>query len=252
MVFDGGGVLRILGLSLMVAALPAYSQQFSALVFSKTGGFRHKSIPDGIAAIKRLGEQNHFAVDATEDSAAFTDDNLAKYKVVIFLSTTGNDILNAEQKAAFERYIRHGGGFVGVHAATDTEYNWPFYGRLVGAYFLKHPKVQQATVHVEDKQHPSTSFLPDPWVRTDEWYNFRENPRPKVHVLARLDESTYEGGSMSDHPIAWCHEYEGGRAWYTEMGHTEESFSEPLYLRHLLGGILTAAGVEKADCSVNK
>ncbi len=238
--------------AMLVAGGPAVwgAPQFSVLVFSKTAGYRHDSIPDGIAAVKRLGQQHNFSVDATEDASQFTDANLGKYKVVMFLNTTG-DVLNNEQQAAFERYIRNGGGFVGVHSATDTEYDWPFYGQLVGAYFKSHPKIQQATIHVTDRQHPSTRDLPETWQRTDEWYNFREDPRPRVHDLATLDESTYTGGTMDgDHPISWCHDFEGGRAWYTEMGHTEESYSEPLYLGHLLGGIMTAAGVEKADCSV--
>jgi cytochrome c len=162
---------------------------------------------------------------------------------VVFLSTTG-DILNATQKAAFERYIRSGGGFVGIHSASDTEYQWGWYGRLVGAYFASHPQIQQATIHIEDPAHPSTKDLPTVWQRTDEWYNFRSNPRGKVHVLATLDEATYSGGKMgADHPIAWCQAIDGGRSWYTAMGHTVESYAEPLFRLHLLGGIESAAGV---------
>ncbi len=235
---------------LLLAALPALAQQYSVLVFSKTAGYRHASIPNGIAAIQQLGAKHGFRVSATEDSTQFTTANLANYKAVIFLSTTGT-ILDANQKAAFESYIRNGGGFVGVHAATDTEYDWPFYGKLVGAYFLSHPKVQPARVQITDHKHPSTASLPETLNRTDEWYNFRANPRGAVHVLAVLDESSYTGGTMGDHPIAWCHDFEGGRAWYTEMGHTEASYSEPEFLTHLLGGIQTAAGVERADCSIS-
>jgi type 1 glutamine amidotransferase len=217
--------------------------RFSALVFSKTTGFRHDSIPQGVAAIKALGADNGFAVDSTEDAARFTDAGLAGYKVVVFLSTTG-DILADGQKAAFERYIRSGGGFVGVHSASDTEYRWAWYGRLVGAYFADHPEVQPAAVHFEDRTHPSTTGLPAVWQRTDEWYNFRSNPRGAVHVLAMLDEATYSGGRMgNDHPIAWCQAIDGGRSWYTAMGHTSESYAEPLYRLHLLGGIESAAGV---------
>jgi len=217
--------------------------RFSALVFSKTTGFRHDSIPQGIAAIKALGADNGFAVDSTEDAARFTDAELAGYKVVVFLNTTG-DILDDRQKAAFERYIRSGGGFVGVHSASDTEYRWAWYGRLVGAYFADHPEIQPAAVHVEDRTHPSTTDLPAAWQRTDEWYNLRSNPRGAVHVLATLDEVTYSGGKMgSDHPIAWCQAIDGGRSWYTAMGHTSESYAEPLFRLHLLGGIESAAGV---------
>jgi len=225
------------------AAAESTQPRFAVLVFSKTSAFRHDSIPDGIAAIQTLGAENGFAVDSTEDAARFTDAELARYKVVVFLSTTG-DILDDAQKAAFERYIRSGGGFVGVHSASDTEYRWAWYGRLVGAYFADHPEIQPAAVHVEDRTHPSTTDLPATLQRTDEWYNLRSNPRGAVHVLATLDEVTYSGGKMgSDHPIAWCQAIDGGRSWYTAMGHTSESYAEPLFRLHLLGGIESAAGV---------
>lgn len=222
--------------------------EFSVLVFSKTTGFRHDSIPDGIAAIERLGAENNFAVYATEDESQFTDENLALFDAVIFLNTTGT-VLNAEHKAAFERFIRNGGGFVGIHSASDTEYNWPWYGRLVGAYFRSHPAIQQANIEVVDRFHPSTAALRELWTRTDEWYNFRTNPRGQVHILAMLDETSYTGGDMKfDHPISWCQNFDGGRSWYTAMGHTRATYTEPLYLMHLLGGIRTAAGAEEADC----
>ena len=213
------------------------------LIFSKTAGYRHASIKDGIVAIRKLASEHTIHVDFTEDSSAFSDQNLARYKAVVFLSTTGN-ILNAEQKAAFERYIHAGGGYAGIHSATDTEYDWAWYGRLVGAYFKSHPHISHATINVEDQRHSSTSMLPKRWERTDEWYNFRTNPRGSVHILLTLDESSYQGGEMGkDHPIAWYHEFEGGRAWYTALGHTSESFSEPLFLAHLWGGIAYAAGL---------
>lgn len=219
---------------------------YSVLVYSRTAGFRHSSIPDGIEAIRELGEANGFEVDATEDPEQFTADNLDKYTVVVFLSTTG-DILDEEQQKAFEGFIAKGRGYVGIHAAADTEYDWPWYGELVGGYFKSHPAIQPADVEVVDKDHPSTAHLPDVWRRTDEWYNYRENPRGKVHVLLDLDESSYENGGMNgDHPIAWCREYGGGRAFYTGGGHTSESFSEPDFMRHVLGGIEWAAGVAEA------
>jgi glucose/arabinose dehydrogenase/PKD repeat protein/type 1 glutamine amidotransferase len=231
-------------------ATTATAQAFSVLVFSKTAGFRHDSIPAGVTAIQQLGSQNGFSVTATEDANAFTDANLAQYRAVVWLSTTG-DVLNPTQQAAFERYIRAGGGYAGVHAASDTEYDWAWYGNLVGAYFNSHPANQTATVKVEDKAHASTAHLPDRWSRLDEWYNFRTNPRGKVHVLASLDETTYSpgGGAMgADHPIAWCQNFDGGRSWYTGTGHTQESFGEANFRNHLLGGIRTAAGVTGADC----
>ena len=217
------------------------------LVFSKTAGFRHDSIPDGVAALREIGagdgkEPAIFAIDPTEDAATFTPENLKRYACVVFLSTTGN-VLDDAQQAAFEGYIRGGGGYAGIHAASDTEFEWPWYGKLVGAYFLTHPKIQPATIFVENRTHPSTRHLGDLWQRTDEWYVYRENPRPRVRVLMALDESSYQGGGMGgDHPIAWCHEYDGGRAWYTGGGHTKESFQEPLFRQHVEGGILWAAG----------
>jgi type 1 glutamine amidotransferase len=218
--------------------------EFKVLVFSKTAAFRHASIPNGIAAIRQLGTNNNFEVVATENAADFNDNNLGQFAAVIFLSTTG-DVLDATQQSAFERYVRNGGGYVGIHAASDTEYSWPWYGGLVGAYFSSHPAIQKAIVVVEDFEHSSTRFLPEGWARTDEWYNFQTNPRSQVRVLARLDESTYSGGTMgSDHPISWVHPYDGGRAWYTAGGHTAESFSEPLFLTHLLGGIRYVAKAE--------
>ncbi|WP_405144117.1 ThuA domain-containing protein [Sphaerisporangium sp. NBC_01403] len=224
---------------------------FSALVFSKTAGFRHSSIPAGVAAIKKLGQEHGFTVDATEDSGAFTEDNLAKYAVVVFLSTTG-DVLDAAQQTAFEHYIEGGGGFAGIHAASDTEYDWPWYGKLVGAYFKQHPAPQQAVVKVEDPAHPSTAGLPDRWSRNDEWYDFRTDPRGTVHVLTSMDETSYSGGTMgADHPNSWCQNYDGGRSWYTALGHTDESFAEPNFLKMLLGGLQTAAGVVPADCTAS-
>ncbi|AOR30537.1 glycosyl hydrolase [Streptomyces fodineus] len=223
---------------------PAYK----VLVFSKTAGYRHSSIDAGLSTLRELGSANNFTVDATEDAGAFTADNLANYKAVVFLSTTG-DVLDAAQQDAFESYIRGGGGFVGIHAAADTEYDWPFYGKLVGAYFQSHPDQQNAKINVEDRAHPATAHLGSTWERFDEWYNYRTNPRSTAHVLASLDESSYSGGTMSgDHPITWCQNYEGGRSFYTGLGHTDASYSEPAFQQELLGGIRWAAGMAQADC----
>lgn len=241
--FDGGPV------ELWENRLEPQTGPDRILVFTKTAGFRHSSIEPGIAALRDLGAANDFAVDATEEAGQFTTANLSRYKAVVFLSTTG-DVLNGEQQDAFMTYIRHGGGFVGIHAAADTEYGWPWYGNLLGAYFARHPAPAQARIRVESRDHPSTRTLPDPWNRFDEWYDFQQNPRSQgVTVLLTLDEASYPGGQMGeDHPIAWYHEYDGGRAWYTAGGHTDESFSEPAFLEHLLGGIRYAAGaVLEAD-----
>ena len=232
------------------AAAPASgpAPAYRVLVFSRTAGFRHDSIPAGIRAVRDLGTAGGFAVDATEDARRFTAANLARYRVVVFLSTTG-DVLDARQQDAFEGWIRAGGGFVGVHSATDTEYGWPFYGELVGAYFAGHPAVQPATIRVEDRTHPSTAHLGTTWTRTDEWYNFRTDPRATAHVLLALDEASYRGGTMgTDHPVAWCKRYAGGRSFYTAGGHPVEAYAEPAFRAHLLGGIRWAAGVAPGSC----
>lgn len=222
---------------------------FTALVFSKTAGFRHDSIDEGIAAIESLGAAHDFSVVATEDASVFSDAGLEPFDVVIFLSTTG-DVLDSAQQAALERFVQGGGGWLGIHAAADTEYTWSWYGGLVGAWFNAHPATQPATVRVLDSDHPSTASLPQTWDRTDEWYDYLTNPRGQVHVLATLDDDSYSGGTMGfDHPIAWCRPYDGGRSWYTGMGHTPESYSETEFQAHLLGGIEWAAGVVEGDCT---
>lgn len=236
----------LIALTLGVACSSANAGElFRALVFTKTAGFRHSSIPNGVAMINALSIENCFVVEHTEDASQFNETNLARFDVVIFLCTTG-DILDAQQQAAFESYINDGGAYVGIHSASDTEYSWPFYGELIGGgYFLSHPSPQTATIRIEDAEHPSTQLLPSEWERFDEWYNFQNNPRPFVRVLATLDEMTYTGGSMgADHPIMWCREFAGGRSWYTAGGHTEASYSEPLFRAHVLGGIYWAAGYE--------
>jgi type 1 glutamine amidotransferase len=208
-----------------------------------------------------MAARRGFEVDATENAAAFTDENLANYDVVIFLCTTG-DVLNAAQQGAFERYIQAGGGYAGIHSASDTEYDWPWYGGLVGAYFRDHPgsvnpQYQVATMNVEDRHTAATRRLGRTWTREEEWYNFRTNPRDDVHVLLSVDESTYDprgysvpGGSpgMGDHPISWCQPYDGGRAFYTALGHKGVYWEEPLMLSHVFGGIEMAAGAKPFNC----
>lgn len=238
--------LSSLFLIVLMAAGCSQSRQGNPriLVFGKTSGYHHASIPNGMAAIQKLGVENKFEVDTTTDANMFAEDSLKKYAAVIFLNTTGN-VLNQYQEVAFERYIQAGGGFVGVHAATDTEYDWGWYGRLVGAYFESHPKIQEAVLHVVDSSIAATQGIPKEWKRTDEWYNFKKLSKD-VKVLMTIDEKTYEGGKLGEsHPMAWYHEYDGGRAFYTELGHTEESYVDPIYLKHLLGGIQYAIADNK-------
>lgn len=236
----------VLVFSALLSSHSLYAQKRKVLIFSKTAGYHHNSIAVGIPAIQKLGTENNFGVDSTTDSTQFTRDNLKKYAAVIFLSTTGN-VLSDEEQKAFEEYIEAGGGFVGVHAAADTEYGWPWYGKLVGAYFLKHPEQQVATLDVIDRKSIATRHLPATWSRKDEWYNYKDI-NPDIMVLINLDESSYKGGlNGTHHPIAWYHHYDGGRAFYTGLGHTEESYSDPLFLKHLLGGIQYAMGVKRME-----
>ncbi|ASJ76705.1 ThuA domain-containing protein [Granulosicoccus antarcticus] len=214
------------------------------LLFSETRDFRHSSIEDAVLALQELGSSADIETDLAADSAGlFTETNLANYDAVVWVLTSG-DVLDADEQTAFENYIRSGGGFAGIHAASDTEYDWPWYGALVGAYFERHPLVQSASQNVEDGSHPSTAHLGSTWTRTDEWYDYRSNPRAQVNVLLTLDEDSYSGGEMGDdHPSAWYHDYDGGRSWYTGGGHTDTSYSEPDFRAHLLGGLRYAAGV---------
>lgn len=209
------------------------------LVFTKTEGFRHESIATGVKALREMGRKNNFIVLRTESSEDFNPENLANYNLVVFLSTT-MDVLDDSEQKAFEGYIKSGGSFLGIHAASDTEYDWPWYGKLVGGYFESHPNnpnVLEAKINVLSKEHSSTSHLNETWKRSDEWYNFK-NLNPDVTVVMNLDEGSYDGGTNGDsHPIAWYHEYDGGRAYYTGGGHTNESYSEPDFRQHLLGAI---------------
>ncbi len=224
-----------------IAFLSFTEKPVKVLVFCKTAGYHHSSIPAGIEAIKELGAENKFEVDTTTNASLFTDKNLAQYKALIFLSVTG-DLFDTLQKQALMNYVHKGGGIAGIHSATDAEYNWPWYGKMMGGYFLSHPKQQQAKLMVINGGHASTKGLPKVWTRFDEWYNFK-NLNPDVHVLLKIDESSYEGGKNGDnHPMAWWQAFEGGRVFYTALGHTDESYKEPLFLSHLKGGILFAMG----------
>jgi type 1 glutamine amidotransferase len=240
---NGGACSGVGARSDAAAATDVASDAFHVLLFSRTTGFRHDAIPTAIAALTDLGTANGFVVEATEDPSAFTAADLARFRVVVFLMTTG-DPLDAAGQTAFESWIAAGGGWIGVHSAADTEYDWPFYGQLVGAYFKQHPALQQARVNIEVADHPATARLPSPWMRTDEWYDFQTNPRATTTVLATVDESSYSGGTMgADHPLVWTHATAGGgRALYTAMGHTQESYADPSFRQHLVGAIRWAAG----------
>jgi type 1 glutamine amidotransferase len=218
------------------------------LIFSKTNGYRHDSIPVAKKALMQICKENGIAADTTEDAAALNDANLQRYSAVVFLNTVG-DIFEKDQMLSFQRYIQAGGGFVGIHSATGTEYDWPWFAKMVGGAFVSHPKVQKAAIDVVNREHPATQHLPERWERTDEWYNFKDL-NPDVTVLATLDETSYTGGENPGyHPIAWCHEYDGGRAFYTALGHLTRNYEEPELLRHMLGGIQWAIGNNRLNYS---
>jgi type 1 glutamine amidotransferase len=233
------------------ATSAAGSPAYRVLVYTRTTGYRHPSIAAGLATIETLGADNGFAVDTTADPSVFTAAKLSRYATVVFLSTTGNPVPTAPERAAFQHYIENGGGFVGIHAASDAGWNWQWYAGLIGARFSKHPKIQLALVHIEDHHNPATVGLSDRY-RLDEWYDFQHDPRGTVHVLADVKDSTYTGSAMgADHPITWCQDYDGGRSFYTAMGHSRQNYDEPFLQHVLLGGIELTAGVRAADCSPN-
>ena len=246
--------LRLLTLLLigLLAARPASAEQFKALLFSKTAGWHHESINAGVTAIRQLGQLHDFEVFWTEDAnRVINDKELAKYKVVIFLCTTG-DILNADQQASLERFIRNGGGFVGIHSGgADTEYEWPWFTKMVGHMFHIHPAVQTATLKVEDYNFPGMDRFPKRFLETEEWYEFAPALATDLHYLLSVDESTYnpeadwgtkKGKGMGKfHPVAWYHNYDGGRAFYTALGHLPATYGDASFLHHVYGGIYWAA-----------
>lgn len=231
----------------LLAVLPMVSPAFAAppervLVFTKTAGFRHDAIPTAVATLTALANDAGMVADHSEDAQAFTAGNLARYRVVVFASTTG-DVLDDTQQAAMESFIRGGGGFVGVHAAADTEYDWPWYGRLVGAYFKHHPPGLQST-HVQPERDGEP--VGARWPITDEVYDYRANPRAQVRVVASVEEQEYDGGQMgADHPITWCHAFDSGRSWYTGLGHDEKVYADKNVLAQLARGLRYAAGRSK-------
>lgn len=243
-----------------LCALPAQTGVISAgdriLVFTRTEGFRHDSISAGRDLVAAIADAGGLIVEETEEPTDFTAGNLARFAVVVFLNTTG-DVLDPLEEAAFRAYIEGGGGWVGVHSATDTEHDWPWYGTLIGgdAWFVSHPAIQDASLDLELLETPSTGCYPASFTMRDEWYNFLNNPRDAmvegpVEVLMTIDESSYNPGANAmgaDHPIAWRHEVGQGRAWYTNLGHRNETYADPGFREHLRGGILWAAGADFAD-----
>jgi PKD repeat protein/type 1 glutamine amidotransferase len=222
--------------------------RYKVLVFTKATAERHESTAAGVAALRQLGNQFRFAVHVTDDASKFDEPHLKQYRVVVFLNTSGDVLTDAEQ-AAFEAYYRDGGGFVGVHSAIETEPDWSFFTDILGTRAAGASGVTEATVKVADRVHPASETLPEYWRHTDQWYNFTSNVRGFSHVLATVDERTYDGGTMGfDHPIAWCKDYQGGRSFYTGLGDTPTSFATAELRAHLAGAIEWAAGVTDGDC----
>ncbi len=248
----------LITLIMMCAVVAAEAQQFKALLFTKTAGFHHVSIHEGVDGVRALAARHNFSVDWQEDASVFNDKALAKYDVVIFLSTTGN-ILNEEQQAAFETFIKSGKGWVGVHAAADTEYDWEWYTKMVGMMFKVHPRQQTAYLDVIDSTFPGIERFPKRLLWTDEWYEYQTPYKSDdLKFLVSVDENSYDastnwggnpGKGMGDfHPISWYHEYDGGRAFYTGLGHIGAIYSDQTFLDHLYGGIYWAAtgkGIKK-------
>jgi type 1 glutamine amidotransferase len=226
----------------------AIKPQPRILVFSKTTVYHHLAIPAGQKAIQKLGLENNFGVDTTTDASLFTEKNLKRYAAVVFLSTSGN-MLDTVQQAEFERYIQAGGGYMGIHGASAGEYDWHWYGKLVGAIFTKHPAQQKAKLIIEDSKNPATKHLPKEWDLMDEWYNYRDI-QPDIHVLITVDESSYKGGENGKfHPVSWYRKFDGGRSFYTGLGHRDEEYENPLFLNHILAGIKYAMGTKPLDYS---
>ncbi|WP_328911966.1 MULTISPECIES: ThuA domain-containing protein [unclassified Streptomyces] len=214
----------------------------TVLVFSATADYRHDSIPAGAAALAELAASLGLSARHTEDPDDLRPDVLDGCAAVVFLSPSG-DVLHEDARDALRAYVTGGGGFLGVHAATCAEYGWPYYGELLGARFDGHPEIQRAEVTVLDRAHPATAHLPERWAWTDEWYDFRAGPAGRgVHVLASVDEGSYEGGTMgADHPLVWCHESGSGRVLYTALGHLAAAYADPDFRAHLRGALLWCA-----------
>ena len=209
------------------------------LVLTATAGFRHDSIPAAISAIRSMGSTSGFSPTFSEDVSVLTEANLDRSDVVMFVLTSGELPLTDSAKAALLAFVSSGGGFIGVHSATDTLYQWPEYERLVGAYFREHPWTQRADVLIEDSTHPATTGLPSRLSLVEEFYTFRENPRPRVQVLLRLDAASV--GAAGDFPLAWAHSFGTGRAYYNALGHFADTWNDAKFRQQIAGAIRWAA-----------
>lgn len=231
------------GLISLLIASTTQARPIKILIFSKTNGFRHKTIPAASVALKTLAQQNNWELTFTEDSLMFSHySSLKHYKAVLFLYATGK-VFGTEEEKAFAKYIEKGGSLVTIHTGTDCEQGWDWYMNLVGAKFKNHPKQQQARFTVTDSTHGATNLLPKGWLHFDEIYNFAAPVSVDEHVLLSVDENSYTGGTMGvTHPIAWCRFYKKGRVFQTALGHTDACYTDKDFLNHIVGGIRWALG----------
>ena len=237
-------------LLLCLAATTLSAQQFKALLVTETGGWHHESIAAAIPAMQGLAKRNAFQLDQYQAGMKLTSEMLAPYDVVVFINTTG-DIFDEDEQAAFEKFIQSGKGYVGIHAASDTEYDWPWYTQLVGRMFVIHPVIQTAMLDLKSEKFPGLTRWPERLMWTDEWYEFTPEKTSGLNYLMTVDEKTFNpeadwgrvsGKGMGDfHPISWYHKFDGGRSFYTALGHMPEVYSEKLFLEHVYGGIYWAA-----------
>jgi type 1 glutamine amidotransferase len=241
------GILMQLGI---VCTGKAQPNQFKALIVTTTNGWHHEALHHGVLAIKEMAKRNSFEAVLFEDPGSFTDKNLQQFQVVIFLNTTG-DIFNAEQQKVMERFIQSGKGYVGIHSASDTEYEWEWYTKLVGRMFHIHPVIQTAKLQVTDSSFPGLQGFANGKLWTDEWYEFGKPLVNDLQVVLSVDESSYDPkadwgarkgvGMGKEHPVAWYHNYDGGRSFYTALGHVPAIYSDKAFLDHLYAGIYWAA-----------
>ena len=229
-------------------------KQFRALLITKTAGWHHESINDGVAAIKELANRNYFDVQWHQDAITINDKYLENFQVLIFLSTTG-DIFKEEEQKAIEKFIQSGKGYVGIHAASDTEYDWPWYTKLVGRMFNIHPVIQTAKLQVTANKFPGLQGFSNDVLWTDEWYEFKPETTTGLNDILAVDESTYnpnvqwgekKGKGMGNfHPVSWYHNYDGGRSFYTALGHLPAIYTNQAFLNHIYAGIFWAATGKK-------
>lgn len=250
----GYAKIGIIIIALLIFGFTMQAAQFKVLLFTETEGYHHQSIAQGVQAMRRLAVKHNFDLTWTENSAIFTEAKLNEYDVVVFLNNDG-DVLNSKEQEGLKKYYRSGKGFVGIHGAAATELNWPWFGKLIGRQFTIHPEIQTAEINIIDKNFPATYHLPEKMIWTDEWYEFGPELTDNLNYLITVDEKTYnpkadwedkKGAGMEDfHPIAWYQNFDGGRSFYTGLGHIGESFSDPKFLQHIYGGIYWAAMVSK-------